>query len=72
MDGFGKKSVEKLLASIEKSRNTSLERFLYALSIPLLGKSVSQDIAKACNQSLDTFIGALMDGGKMHLLILME
>lgn len=64
MDGFGKKSVEKLLASIEKSRNTSLERFLYALSIPLLGKSVSQDIAKACNQSLDTFIGALMDGGK--------
>lgn len=64
MDGLGKKSVEKLLASIEKSRNTSLERFLYALSIPLLGKSVSQDIAKACNQSLDTFIGALMDGGK--------
>lgn len=64
MDGFGKKSVEKLPASIEKSRNTSLERFLYALSIPLLGKSVSQDIAKACNQSLDTFIGALMDGGK--------
>lgn len=64
MDGFGKKSVEKLLASIEKSRNTSLERFLYALSIPLLGKSVSQDIAKVCNQSLDAFIGALMDGGK--------
>ena len=64
MDGFGKKSVEKLLASIEKSRNTSLERFLYALSIPLLGKSASQDIAKACNQSLDTFIGALMDSGK--------
>ena len=64
MDGFGKKSIEKLLASIEKSRNTSLERFLYALSIPLLGKSASQDIAKACNQSLDTFIGTLMDGGK--------
>lgn len=64
MDGFGKKSVDKLLTSIEKSRKTSLERFLYSLSIPLLGKSVSQDIAKACNQSLDAFIGALMDGGK--------
>lgn len=64
MDGFGKKSVEKLLNSIEESRKTNLQRFLYALSIPLLGKSVSQDIAKACNQSLDTFIGALMDGGK--------
>lgn len=64
LDGFGKKSVDKLLASIEKSRKTSLERFLYSLSIPLVGKSASQDIAKACNQSLDAFIGALMDGGK--------
>lgn len=64
LEGFGKRSVEKLLSSIEKSRNTSLERFLYALSIPLLGKSASHDIAKACNQSLDAFIGALMDGGK--------
>lgn len=64
LDGFGKKSVDKLLASIEKSRNTNLQRFLYGLSIPLLGKSASQDIAKACNQSLDTFTNALMDGGK--------
>lgn len=64
LEGFGKKSVEKLLNSIEESRNTNLQRFLYSLSIQLLGKSVSQDIAKACNQSLDTFIGALMDAGK--------
>ena len=64
LDGFGKRSIEKLLNSIEDSRNTSLERFLYALSIPLLGKSASQDIAKACNQNLDVFIGALMDGSK--------
>lgn len=64
LDGFGKRSIKKLLNSIEESRNTNLERFLYALSIPLLGKSVSQDIAKACNQSLDTFIGALMSSGK--------
>ena len=64
LDGFGKKSVEKLLNSIEESRNTNLQRFLYSLSIPLLGKSASQDIAKACNQSLDAFIGALMSNGK--------
>lgn len=64
LEGFGKKSVEKLLDSIEKSRTTNLQRFLYGLSIPLLGKTASQDIAKACNQSLDAFIGALMDGGK--------
>lgn len=64
LDGFGKKSVEKLLLSIEKSRKTSLERFLYSLSIPLLGKSASEDIANVCNQSFDAFVGALMDGGK--------
>ena len=64
LDGFGKKSVEKLLNSIEKSRNTNLQRFLYSLSIPLLGKSASQDIANECNQSFDAFVGALMSGGK--------
>lgn len=64
MDGFGKKSVEKLLNSIEKSRNTNLQRFLYSLSIPLLGKSASEDIANVCNQSFDVFVGALMSSGK--------
>lgn len=63
-EGFGKKSVEKILEAIEKSRNTNLQRFLYSLSIPLLGKSASQDIANECNQSLDAFVGALMSSGK--------
>ena len=64
LDGFGKKSVEKLLNSIEKSRKTTLDRFLFSLSVPLLGKSASHDIANACNQSLDAFIGALTSSGK--------
>lgn len=45
-DGFGKRSVEKLLESIEKSRNTTLSRFIYALSIPMIGKSASKEIAR--------------------------
>ena len=56
MDGFGKKSVEKLLNSIEESRNTSLERFLYSLSIPLLGKSASMMIADSVDYDFDAFI----------------
>lgn len=56
LDGFGKKSVDKLLASIEKSRKTSLERFLYNLSIPLLGKSASMIIADSVDYDFDTFI----------------
>ena len=56
LDGFGKRSIEKLLNSIEESRNTNLERFLYALSIPLLGKSASKMIAEAVDCDFDTFI----------------
>lgn len=56
MDGFGKKSVEKLLNSIEKSRNTNLQRFLYSLSIPLLGKSASKMISEAVDHNFNTFI----------------
>ena len=56
LDGFGKKSVDKLLASLEKSRKTSLERFLYSLSIPLLGKSASMMIADSVDYDFDVFI----------------
>lgn len=59
IDGFGKKSVEKLLVSIKKSRNTSFERFLYSLSIPLLGKSASMMIAEAVDYDFDTFINEM-------------
>ena len=63
LDGFGKKSVDKLLASIEKSRKTSLERFLYSLSIPLLGKSASMMIADSVDYDFDTFIGEMTMNG---------
>ena len=56
LEGFGKKSVDKLLLSIEKSRKTSLERFLYSLSIPLLGKSASMMIADSVDYDFDIFI----------------
>lgn len=38
LDGFGKKSVSKLLDSIEKSRETDFVSFLQALGIPNIGK----------------------------------
>ncbi|WP_270386926.1 NAD-dependent DNA ligase LigA [Blautia hansenii] len=42
--GFGKKSVEKLFLSIEKSKQVSPERLLYALGIPKIGRSQSREI----------------------------
>lgn len=63
LDGFGKKSVEKLLNSIEKSRDTDLEHFLYSLSIPLLGKSASMMIAEAIDYNFGTFIDKMTNKG---------
>lgn len=56
LDGFGSKSVSKLFQSIEKSRNTTLDRFIYALSIPLVGKTVSKAIAEAEDYQFESFV----------------
>lgn len=55
LEGFGKKSVDKLLESIEKSRETTLDRFIYALSVPMIGKNASKDIAKHFKYNFDEF-----------------
>ena len=55
LDGFGKKSVEKLLKSIEDSRNVKLENFIAALGIPNIGLTASKTISKYCNGSYEKF-----------------
>lgn len=65
LEGFGKKSSDKLLENIEKSRNTTLDRFLYGLCIPLIGRSASKAISKCCDHSIDTFMSIMGKyGGK--------
>ena len=44
--GFGVKSVDNILDAIEKSRDCSLEQFISALGIPLIGRRVAQEICK--------------------------
>ena len=56
LDGFGIKSVTKLISAIDKSRNIKLENFIYSQSIPLIGKSASKDISKFCNGDLTKFL----------------
>ena len=55
LDGFGETSVKKLLDAIYNSRNTTLDRFIYALSIPLIGRSASKTIAKYFNGDFENF-----------------
>lgn len=53
LPGMGKKSVEKLIVSIEKSREVKLENFICALGIPNIGLTASKIIAKYCNGDWD-------------------
>lgn len=48
LDGFGKKSYDKLSSSIEKARHTVPTRILVALSIPGVGVTTAAQIARAC------------------------
>lgn len=42
LEGFGEKSYENLIASINESRNTTFVRFPVAMNIPLIGRTASR------------------------------
>ena len=44
--GFGEKSVTKILEAIENAKNCTLEAFISALGIPLIGNNVSKELVK--------------------------
>ena len=44
--GFGVASVDKILKSIEESKNTTLDAFISSLGISLIGKTVSKELIK--------------------------
>ena len=58
LDGFGEKSVEKLLQAIEKSRNIKLENFIAALGIPNIGSSAAKTISNYFHGNYNEFIQA--------------
>ncbi len=45
MERLGEKSAQNLMDAIDKSRDTSLERFLYSLGIPLVGEATARALA---------------------------
>ena len=46
MQGFGEKSVEKILQAIEDCKSCSLEAVISAAGIPLIGRTVGKDLSK--------------------------
>ena len=67
LDGFGQKSVEKLIKSIEDSRRVKLENFIAALGINGIGSSASKTIA-AYFENLDNVLDAYDQGFDWTLL----
>ena len=45
LEGFGNKKISKILKSVEASKSRSLERVLYALNIPYMGRTNSRAVA---------------------------
>ena len=46
LERMGDKSVDKLLATIERTKQTSLEKFIYALGIREVGEATARNLAK--------------------------
>ena len=57
LEGFGTKKIGNLLQSIEKSKNTTADRFLYALGAPGIGKKTAKDLMKKF-KNFDALMGA--------------
>lgn len=59
MDGWSVYSADKLLDSIEASRDVSLEKFIAALSIPNIGLASAKTIAKHFDYNVGEFYDAI-------------
>ncbi len=60
LEGFGKKSITKLLNNIEESKNNSLERLLFGLGIAGIGEKTAKVLAKKY-YSLDNLINTTIE-----------
>lgn len=58
LEGFGVKSYEKLIASIDKSRNVKLANLIYALGISNVGLNTAKLICKTFNNDLKSTVTA--------------
>lgn len=47
IEGFGRKSADKIIEGIENSKKVPFERVVYALSIPYVGETTAKKIARA-------------------------
>ena len=61
MEGFGRRSYEKLMAALEEAKHTNVARFLYSLGINGIGSANAKMIAKYFDNDIDKIITAGKD-----------
>lgn len=61
LDGFGVKSIDKLLSAINKSKEVKLENFIAALGIDGIGLSTAKTISKEFNGEVYKWLGAFFN-----------
>lgn len=61
MEGFGRRSYEKLMAALEEAKHTNVARFLYSLGINGIGSANAKMIAKYFDNDIDKIITARKD-----------
>ena len=59
MDGFGEKSWQRLWDAIQRSRETTFERYVIAMDIPMIGNTASRTLAQKFHASLEEFEDAI-------------
>lgn len=59
LKGFGSKSFDKLINNIEKSKNITLDKFIYALGIPNVGKVTAKDMVEFADKKVQVGINNL-------------
>lgn len=61
MDGFGEKSYQNMMESIEKARTTTLHRVIYGLGIPGFGVANAKMICKQYDYDMQKLINATVE-----------
>jgi DNA ligase (NAD+) len=62
MEGFGEKSWRRLWEAIQRSRNTTFERYVIAMDIPMVGRTASRELSRHFKGSLNAFESAVNAG----------
>ena len=68
LEGFGEKSWQRLWDAIQKSRNTTFERFVISMDISMVGNTASKELCRYFNGDLNAFETAVDEGFDFTIL----